>query len=136
MDTQLLLAVAEEAAQTIQDEAKEVLGATSTPLALVTGTLIAGAKAAIKKGKKKHELRTGLVALGAAVAAVTVSVVLIFAMWDVFWRSLGEDFGAILVGYWIAFFTVIGVAAYSAIALVPPAWKEFTTALSNRENST
>ena len=103
------------------EQAKELMSLVTTPSALVSGTFLAFAGKAIKENAAKVEPVRMWFALGAALAAVGITLALTALMAPLAFRSRWAYQGhirAVLVVYFMITLAVMGTAVYSAWVVV------------------
>lgn len=106
----------EVAAQTLVSEAREMMGLVGTPTGFITGTLLATSNAAIRRNQARLDRGNTMLAVATSGMALAMAAVLVAVMSSIAARSATGDGGieGVLVLYWLAYLTAIGVAAYSA----------------------
>lgn len=93
-----------------------MMGLVGTPTGFITGTLLATSNAAIRRNQARLDRGNTMLAVATSGMALAMAAVLVAVMSSIAARSATGDGGieGVLVLYWLAYLTAIGVAAYSA----------------------
>ena len=104
------------AVESLVSEARTMMGLVGTPTAFITGTLLATSNAAIKRNHSRLDRGNTMLAIATSVMAFAMAAVLVGVLTSIAVRSAtgGGDVEGVLILYWLAYLTAIGVTAYSA----------------------
>lgn len=104
------------AVETLVSEARTMMGLVGTPTGFITGTLLATSNAAISRNQARLDRGNTVLAVATSVMAFAMAAVLVGVMTSIAARSAtGEgNIEGVLVLYWLAYLTAIGVTFYSA----------------------
>lgn len=107
------------AAESLVSEAQKMMGLVGTPTGFITGTLLATSNAAIGRSQSRLDRGNTMLALATAVLAFAMAAVLVGVMTSIAARAATGDGSVegVLVLYWLAYLTAIGLTAYSAHVL-------------------
>lgn len=107
------------ASETLVSEAQTIMGLVGTPAAFITGTLLATSNAAIARNQSRLDRGNTVLALATAVLAFAMAAVLAAVMTSTAARAATGSgrIQGVLVLYWLAYLTSLGLAAYSAHVL-------------------